>query len=442
MASHLNVKQFNGYDGCPDCKVRGVAVGREIFYPHNDTPSELKTQRDYAKFSRGNYSHIRSLGILGSTPLTDILILPDQCPKDYMHMVAGGHFKWLISMWHSMFTADAFDGGTQYLARIDLPRCFGYQFLPLSAFPSWKTKHYRDFLLYVAPVFTVLFIPDAYVQHFIHYFIYVRTLHYFDSFADLHELDGIFAHYARSIESLYGHRASLCSLHMHRHLVRQVINHGALSMTSCFARESYLSSAIKICHGTRSILQQFVDWYDIDQAIRPRSSFTVGDIFTRELIFDQKYVNRSLLEQMHPAFFTCAAVQSLVVPKNLNEFASSRFKRGLVVYHSSVYSRGGRAASSFASVLWSSCSFHSQFCFAELLFFFSIEEANFVFLKVFPCNRHSLSSGLSLERGVKERLDNFFRFFDESVFEFAICPCHFHQDFDSFKSLTHSSAWR
>ena len=125
MAAHLNIKQFNGYDACPDCKIHGIAHGREIFYPHNDTPSEPKTESDYAKFSRGNYSRTRSLGILGSTPLTDILILPDQCPKDYMHMVAGGHFKWLIGMWHSMFIADAFNDGTRYLTRVNLPRSFG-----------------------------------------------------------------------------------------------------------------------------------------------------------------------------------------------------------------------------------------------------------------------------------------------------------------------------
>lgn len=422
MAAHLNVKQFNGYHGCPDCKVHGVAHGREIFYPHSDTPSEPKTQYDYAKFSCGNYSRTQSIGILGSTPLTDILILPDQCPKDYMHMVAGGHFKWLVNMWQSMFTVDAFDEGARYLTHVDLPRCFGYQFLPLNVSAGWKTKHYRDFLLYVAPVFTVLFIPDAYAEHFLHYFVYVRTLHYFDSINDLDKLDDIFGHYARSIEPLYGHRASLCSLHMHSHLVRQVINHGALSMTSCFARESYLSSAIKICHGTRNVLQQFVDWYDIDQAIRPPCSFTVDRVFSRELIFDQKYVNRSLLEQMHTTFAACTVAQSITVRKNLNELAYARFNRGLAIFHSSVYSRGGRAISSFASVVYSPCLSHSHLCFAELLFFFSVAQVNFAFAKIFPCNQRSLSTGLSLAQGTKKRLDDFFRFFNTNVFKFFIVP--------------------
>lgn len=425
MAAHLNIKQFNGYDACPDCKIHGIAHGREIFYPHNDTPSEPKTESDYAKFSRGNYSRTRSLGILGSTPLTDILILPDQCPKDYMHMVAGGHFKWLIGMWHSMFTADAFNDGTRYLTRVNLPRSFGYQFLPLTAFASWKTKHYRDFLLYIAPVFVVLFIPDVYAEHFLHYFIYVRTLHYFETMNELDGLDGIFAYYARSIESLYGHRASLCSLHMHCHLVRQVINHGALSMTSCFARESYLSSAMKLCHGTRNVLQQFVDWYDIDQTIRSPSSFTVSSVFSRELIFDRKYVNVSLLKQMHTPFLACAATRSIVVGENLNEFVYARFKRGLNVYHGSVYSRGGRAICSFASLLYPSCFFPSQQCFAELIFFFSVDQVNFVFAKIFPCDQLSLSSGLSLTKGMKERLDDSFRFFNTNTFEFSITPVSF-----------------
>jgi hypothetical protein len=422
MAANLNVKQFNGYHGCPDCKVHGIARGREIFYPHTDTPSEPKTQYDYAKFSRGNYSRAQSLGILGKTPLTDILILPDQCPKDYMHLVAGGHFKWLVGMWYSIFTANAFDEGTQYLSWVNLPRSFGYQFLPLNAFSGWKTKHYRDFLLYVAPVFAVSFIPDAYVEHFLHYFVYVRTLHHFESINDLDNLDQIFSHYARSIESLYGHRASLCSLHMHCHLVQQVINHGALSMTSCFARESYLSSAIKICHGTRHVLQQFVDWYDIDQAIRPRCSITIDYMLHREFVFDQKYVNRLRLEQMRVSFAACAVAQHIIIPKNLSEIAYARLKRGLSHFDSSVYSRAGRATSSFASVQCSSCSFHFHLCFSELLFFFSIDDVSYVFAKIFPCIRRSLSIGLTLTQGTKERLDKFFRFFNKNTFELSILP--------------------
>jgi hypothetical protein len=421
MAANLNVKQFNGYFGCPDCKMRGVLRGREVFYPHSDVPCERKNSSDYATFSIGNYSRNACFGILGSTPLSRILSLPTQCPKDYMHLVASGHFKWLLQTWQSMFTRDAFDEGTRFVNRVNMPRCFGYQFLPLNACSSWKAKHYRDFLLYIAPVFAVLFIPDVYVEHFMNYFVYIRNLHFFDSPTELDQLETIFSQYARQIENLYGYRSSLCSLHMHVHLVRQVINHGALSMTSCFSRESYLGSAIKICHGSRQVLQQFVDWYDIDQAIRSPCSFTIEDIFTRELIFDQNYVDRAHLEQMQTAFKTCTIARSMQVSQNLNEIANVRFKRGFSIFHSSVYSRGGRSKSSFVSVSYAHCSFDEHaFCFAELLFFFSFERKNYAFAKIFPCNRRSLSKGLSLSGNVRRCLENTFRFFKSDVFEFSI----------------------
>ena len=133
-----------------------VAHGQEIFYPHTETPSEPKTQYTYGKHSLANYPRTQSMGVHGSTPLTDILLLPNQCLKDCMHTVARGHFKWLATMWQSMFTVDAFDEGARYLTSIKPPRCSGYQFLPLSATAGWKIKHYGDFLLYIAPVFTDL----------------------------------------------------------------------------------------------------------------------------------------------------------------------------------------------------------------------------------------------------------------------------------------------
>ena len=100
--------------------------------------------------------------------------------------------------------------------------------------------------------------PEIHAEHFLHHFIHVWTLHCFDSMNGLDELDDIFAQYARSIESLYVHRASLCSLHMHSHLVRQVINHRALGMPSCFARESSRSSAVKICHSGWNVLSSAI----------------------------------------------------------------------------------------------------------------------------------------------------------------------------------------
>ena len=150
-----------------------------VFYPHRKQNCQPKTHKDYIKFGSGNYPRSISIGILGSTPVSDILILPEMMPKDYMHLVAGGHTKWLLGMWSYLFTRDVFQNGSSFLRSIVLPQSFKYQFLPLEQFSTWKTKLFRDFLLYIAPVFAVLFLPDRYAQHFLLYFVYVKTLHYF-----------------------------------------------------------------------------------------------------------------------------------------------------------------------------------------------------------------------------------------------------------------------
>ena len=96
FASHINVKQLNGYESCLNCKIRGTLIGKEVFYPYTSISYESKTVDDYLKFGSGNYSHSTYIGTLGQMPLTDIIILPSMIPKDYIHLVAGGHMKWLM----------------------------------------------------------------------------------------------------------------------------------------------------------------------------------------------------------------------------------------------------------------------------------------------------------------------------------------------------------
>ena len=236
----------------------GTVIGKEVFYPYTSSFYEPKIVDDYLKFGSGNYPPSTRIGILGRTPLTDIIILPSMIPKDYMHLVAGGHMKWLLGRWDNMFACDVFEAGSEYLSTIILPHSFKYQPWPLFQYSSWKPKFFREFLLYIAPVFAVLFIPDCYAADFILYFLYVRPLHYFRDKSSLVGIDLLFNQYLEAIESLYGLCTSLCSLHMHQHLLEQVEQHGSLSMTNCFARESFLGSSIKLCHGTRYILQQLV----------------------------------------------------------------------------------------------------------------------------------------------------------------------------------------
>ena len=106
---------------------------------------------------------------------------------------------------------------------------------------------FRDFLLYVSPIFVILFLPDEMAVHFLHYFIYIRILHYHENRDELYGIDEFFDHYYQHLVEHYGPKSELCTIHIHSHLLAQVKHHGALSMTSCFPRESYMGTAIKWC---------------------------------------------------------------------------------------------------------------------------------------------------------------------------------------------------
>ncbi|CAF1557829.1 unnamed protein product, partial [Didymodactylos carnosus] len=109
LAQNCNIIQFNGYYTCSDCTIQGVAIGRQIFYPYSPVSSPRKTDHDYLTLSTQNLPAARAMGIKGPTPLTKLLLFPDQVAKHYMHLVCSGHFKTLITYWERILLPGVFD---------------------------------------------------------------------------------------------------------------------------------------------------------------------------------------------------------------------------------------------------------------------------------------------------------------------------------------------
>ena len=143
LAQNCNIIQFNGYDGCPDCNVHGIAIERQVFYPYSAIPVAPKTDHDYTTLSIKKTTVAASKGIKGPTPLTNILIFPDQIAKDCMHLVCSGHFRTLVTYWEKFLLPAIFDQCSNYLVSILLPHSFRYQFIPLTYYSQWKTKMFR-----------------------------------------------------------------------------------------------------------------------------------------------------------------------------------------------------------------------------------------------------------------------------------------------------------
>ena len=51
LAQNCDIIQFNGYDACPDCKIHGIVMERQVFYPYFNLPAARKTDNDYMIFS-------------------------------------------------------------------------------------------------------------------------------------------------------------------------------------------------------------------------------------------------------------------------------------------------------------------------------------------------------------------------------------------------------
>jgi len=105
-AAIANIKQFNGKFGCPSCFHPGRREQRVQLYPI-DKIYKLKNFEDYKYYSdlanqlNVNITDEKKLdsvfGFFGSSPLDDLIKIPEQLPYDYMHLVLQGHSKWIYT---------------------------------------------------------------------------------------------------------------------------------------------------------------------------------------------------------------------------------------------------------------------------------------------------------------------------------------------------------
>ncbi|CAF3787006.1 unnamed protein product [Rotaria sordida] len=328
----------------PALALNCVSIDKQVFYPYSPNPYPRKTVDDYRRHGVSSSASITTLGIKGATPLTHILLFPSQICIDYMHLSCSGHMKTLISYWHKMLLPHVFVEASNYLTSVILPHHFKYQFMPLVDYNTWKTKFFRDFMIYISPVFCILFLPDKYALHYLYYYIYIRTLYHYQTASELDDIDSLFDAYHKNLSILYGPKSELLTVHLHLHLKEQVMSHGSLSMTSCFARESYLGLALNMCHGKKYILEQYITWYNIERSLYENNTIGVNDIFITER-FNERHIDIHIIEQYKTKLVECLTKQQIIPDAALQIQYYSRYRRGFKTFRSKAYSRGGKAIS-------------------------------------------------------------------------------------------------
>ena len=275
--------------------------------------------------------------------------------------------------------------------------------------------------MYVSPIYVALYLPDVLAVHFLHYFVFIRTLHYFRTTDELTDVDELLHYYQEHLREHYGHKSELLTVHLHSHLKEQVLRHGCLLFTSCFPRESYLGHCLKWCHGNKYILEQFITWYVINKSLSRRKSYDLDRVFVFEKL-DSRFMDDAVIRTHKDRLFLCLEKKRMT--SDAIEY-SSHYYRGLTVFHSMAYTRSGNAISFRVSIINNTCPMQRESCLGEVLFYLNVREENYAFVKLFYCINCCFSKALPTVRvpdKLKQKLNYFFGFYHHRNYCYKVVP--------------------
>ena len=180
----------------------------------------------------------------------------------------------VMKKWMTLLSKECVTQSDEYLLSISYPHSFNRYPRRINNFLQWKASEMRVFTLYIClPLLIHLKenFPAVIIAHFSLFFIYIRTLRYFQSWQQLFPMIYFIEAYLDQFESLYTRCAELMSTHALIHLFDQCLDHGSLSSHSMFSTESYLHHLSKLGHGSIAIAQQMAYWHTIDRYIHSKT---------------------------------------------------------------------------------------------------------------------------------------------------------------------------
>ncbi|CAF1563822.1 unnamed protein product [Rotaria magnacalcarata] len=224
----------------------------------------------------------------------------------------------------------------KFFSTIDYPHSIHRRVGNFRSHNDWKAAQLRLFLLYLALPFLLFFsecFPPLLIYHFSLYSIYIRTLCYFNNRKHVYDARLFIEAHLHRFSEFYKNAKELLSTHCNMHLWQQVIHHGSLTATSMFGSESCLHGLYKLAHGTRRVGGQIAYWYTIHRSIHSMSIKNQPTAI-RHPHFMNGYIDERIIKKYKQQFdheffltFSCSSSDRSVVFR-------SRYKTGLVVYHS------------------------------------------------------------------------------------------------------------
>ena len=142
----------------------------------------LKTNCIYNKLAKEAESHGETkYGIKGQTSLSKLLVIPDQIPYDYMHLVLQGHSKWILYKLFKSKSSPIFikeiDALEESLLKIKIPHFMNRKPRSLKEINKWKSVEIKLFKFYFAVLLLIECMPRIYYCHYACCIFAIRMRH-------------------------------------------------------------------------------------------------------------------------------------------------------------------------------------------------------------------------------------------------------------------------
>ncbi|CAF1331125.1 unnamed protein product [Adineta steineri] len=375
----------NGYYACKKCLFKGsrcpAPCTKHTLYKWIDfirRPQQQRTQQHINTCARQiSTTNHNVFGVIGQSPLSSILSIPDQSTFDYFHLVLEIHLRYLLSKWNDVLknNTTALTFINECLDEIKYPHTFNRRPRDFSSYGKWKAAELRLFIIY-----------DAFV---------------------------------------YDPCKELYSVHALVHLWEQVEQHGELAYHSLFASESCLHEFEKLAYDSTLLCEQISFWWCIFRQVRSKEvRYLAKSLNDEQLIVDNFFDDHSLKNYRQE--FDLVFNQMFSQFPDLSFKYYSRYQYGLLVYHSMSYSRRKNSNSYTVCVVDESNPVELLLYYGQILFFFYVYDKPYLFLKRYVNSKNMFSSLMKPIEEVADwniYVDRYYRVVRHSAFELVIVPC-------------------
>ncbi|CAF1198932.1 unnamed protein product [Adineta steineri] len=435
---------FNGFHACTKCILRGerceLPCNKHTLYRFIDfirIPQPKRTQEHINLCAQQiNSTNENVFGVIGVSPLSCILSIPDQSTFDYFHLVLEIHLRYLLSVWYDIIKQNttALNFIDKCLDEISYPHSFNRRPRDFANYKKWKASELRCFMIYASlPILVKLCLnmqhcfPEVYISHFLSLYIYIRVLRHFNDRDEIKAMPQFIHSYLSYFSTIYDPCKELYSTHALIHLWQQVELHGGLAYHSLFASESFLQIFNKISHGSVVLGEQISFWWCVFSQLRSKEIHYTSNLLTEQKLIEDCFLDFNVIK-MYSQEFDLLFYQKFGEFPDLSLKCYSRYQFGLITYHSLSYSRRQNSNSYNICIKDKNDPNKLILYFGQILFFFHMHSTPFFLFRRYLNSKNKFSSLLNPIEDIpnwRMYIDRYYEIVRHSTSELVIFPCSF-----------------